>query len=503
MVVGADHGAVRSLRSADLRFLLPHHLSSATVLACPQRPQEDFTLRDIAAGLAAAGIVDTEPARRRTPAVGSHAVVASAGDAKRALELPAGSHLLLGRVPTDLLHRSGRTGLRLLVQGDLTRPAVIVPLRRNSVRYHLDRRHLGRSRVLAARSRVVSHLAELPVLDRWLPDGRVVTLVTDGPPPVPPPELIRAVRALGVVDHCDWVLVLGHGDDLQRAVFHLLEGGRPRWVLKFSRVAGHQVSFARDEIGLGLIRDVGGDLAARAPSHLGRIEVSGLAASVETAAPGAALTRLLGGHPMALIDRIAAWVVALGVRTATPPPGAEAERRRLVEDVLPAWRGQPGTAGLVEGLPSVPGVLQHNDLGSWNIVTDGRQFTVVDWESARAVGLPLWDLCYLLADVLPRLEGPADADTLVRRTLRLFAGGSPYSERLFGWVREAAGSLQIPDDAVGALASLCWMSHAMSSKIRAEALAGAAAAPSGHLARLAGPWLAHPDLGPSWKAWSA
>ena len=152
-------------------------------------------------------------------------------------------------------------------------------------------------------------------------------------------------------------------------------------------------------------------------------------------------------------------------------------------------------------LPPIPGVLQHNDLGSWNIVTNGREFSAVDWESARAVGMPLWDLFYFLADALVRMEGPADALTMQHRCLALFRGGSPYSSTLFAWVRAAVARLRIPPEVVGPLATLCWTHHGLSGKLRQSALAGAPPAEPGHIAGLAAPWLADRDLGLAWSRW--
>jgi hypothetical protein len=155
---------------------------------------------------------------------------------------------------------------------------------------------------------------------------------------------------------------------------------------------------------------------------------------------------------------------------------------------------------LVDRLPELPPVLQHNDLGSWNIVSDGQRFTVLDWESARESGLPLWDLLYFAADVLARLDGPADATTLVRRTVQVFAGQSPHSAHLFRWLRAATEASGVPRSALGPLATLCWVHHAGSAALRSADLLGAPPAPSGHLALLAPAWLAHPALGISWPA---
>jgi hypothetical protein len=169
--------------------------------------------------------------------------------------------------------------------------------------------------------------------------------------------------------------------------------------------------------------------------------------------------------------------------------------------VLPAWRRFGAPADLVERLPDVPAVLQHNDLGTWNIVTDGRAFMAIDWESARPAGMPLWDLCYFLADALPRLEGSADRDTYLNRTLTLFAGHSAHSALLFRWIREAVRALQIPPAAVGPLVTLCWLHHGLSADARTRALGASRAAPLGHLGLMGPHWLVHPALGPSWSAW--
>jgi len=338
-------------------------------------------------------------------------------------------------------------------------------------------------------------------LERLIPAAGLVTVVVKGRDhPCLPQHVKAAAQLLGVSEELDWVLRLGTGDDLQRAVFFLLLDGRAQWVLKFSRVAGANESFIRDETGLALAQDCAA-AAAHAPEHLGRMEISGLAASLETAAPGRPLLELLQRQPLTLIDSIAEWIIRVGHETATPASALQFERSRLLREVTPRWRGSGVRSDLVENLLPVPGVLQHNDLGSWNIVTDGRGFVAVDWESAKPIGLPLWDLLYFLADVLARMEGPANVDILLDRTLRLFAGGSQHSLILFRWVREAVSTLRIPPQAVGGLATLCWMQHGLSADSRASALGGAPMAPAGHLALLAPQWLAHPSLGPTWSSW--
>jgi hypothetical protein len=332
-----------------------------------------------------------------------------------------------------------------------------------------------------------------------VPSHSLATVVPEPGTRSGPPAILQAAGSLGVRSD-DWLLSLGTGDALQRAVFHVLDGPEAAWVVKFSRVPGYRSSFARDEAGLALAAAAGGVVAAHAPRHLGLLEVGGLTASVETAAPGRQLLHLLRTGPMSLVDGIAAWIGDVGEQTARPAPALEGERARLRRLVATDGARLGIPADLVDRLPQVRGVLQHNDLGSWNIISDGRGFTVVDWESARDVGFPLWDLLYFAADVLPRLDGPADVDTLVRRTLRVFAGDSPHSARLFGWLKPAADRAGVPTSALGSLATLCWLHHGQSAGHRETALEGAAPAPLGHLALLAPSWAEHPGLGVAWPS---
>lgn len=484
-----------TLRAADLRFVLPHHVGSARVLGASGA--RAAALSGLAAGLTDAGVAVHGPGSAAVDLV-----VADAQDADRALRVPARSYLLLGRPAARGVR--GRAVTRLLVRGDVSAPMTVVPmLPPQALEHYLSVMTTSSSTLRRLRSRTVASVVKrgLPTA-RLVPASNLVTSIASASGRGLAPEMVAAARECGVPSDVHWALALGRGDDLQRAVFHLLAESELRWVLKFSRVAGADASFFRDEAGLRVVSSAGGAAAAHAPSHLGRFEVSGLAASVETAAPGRPLLGMLPGRPVALLDAIAEWVVRVGEETSTPPAALHSERDRLTREVLPRWRAHGVPRDLVSALPAVPGVLQHNDLGSWNIVTDGRSFTAVDWESARSVGMPMWDLVYLLADALVRMEGPADPDTQLRRCLDLFRGRSPLSSTLFGWVRTAVRRLGLPPESVGPLTTLCWLHHGLSADTRGDALGHAAAAPLGHLARLAEPWLADPALGPTWSAWS-
>jgi hypothetical protein len=151
-------------------------------------------------------------------------------------------------------------------------------------------------------------------------------------------------------------------------------------------------------------------------------------------------------------------------------------------------------------------VLVHNDVGTWNVVTDGRDgFGVIDWESATAHGLPLWDLSYFLADALTLLDTGRFADRTAA-LLRLFRGRSRWSGLLFENLRRAVRELAIAPEAVGPLVTLGWLHHGLSParrRARLDTLADGAdpADGTGPIPPLAGPWLGDPELGAGWRRW--
>ncbi|HEX2045478.1 MAG TPA: hypothetical protein VHF23_07630, partial [Gaiellaceae bacterium] len=129
-----------------------------------------------------------------------------------------------------------------------------------------------------------------------------------------PPFLVARAFGLGIPPGADWLLMPGQGDELSRGGFHLFPPGEPdpAWILKFARVAGYVEPFERDERGLGLAARAGGVAAARAPRLLGRFDVGGLHASVETAAAGQRLVGFLHSDASpaakrAAVEAVASW----------------------------------------------------------------------------------------------------------------------------------------------------------------------------------------------------
>jgi hypothetical protein len=395
---------------------------------------------------------------------------------------------------------------RFLAVPSLVAPQLILPLGHTRAGDYAVR-HWSLAQSLRRRAR--NRLGRWLLAHRSLPELR--PLITVGTREAGAPFLVRAAGSLSVPDACEWFLTLGSGDPLTRGVFHLFPpaAGEPSWVLKFARVPGYVDPFDRDERGLA-IAHAAEVVARRAPQLLGRLEVAGLTATVETAAVGSRLTHLLQGRTsragkLRAIDAVAGWTIEAALATARSPDRLASERRRLAEEVVPLWAAFSVPSDLVDRVGSVRAVLQHNDLGSWNIVCSEADFTAVDWESARAEGFPLWDIVYFLTDALTHLDGASPVERRDAHNLRLFRGELRSSEILFRWLRRAAEALAIPEESVAPLVTLCWLHHGLSGGHRRVAVdsyapgGGAAELPDAE--RIARLWLTAPGLGASWHAW--
>ncbi len=480
-----------SLHRVDPRFVLPHPVRRAVVLD---------GLDGWRTGLAAAGIDVVEEG------ADADLVVGSGRDAVAAAAAGAPSVIVEGARERRLGDAGYRTR-RLLLRPTRERPTLALPLdERVAVSYALEHWSVVDRRWKAARMQTARALASRGRFPSWA--SPVVTVATRQ---LGPPALIAAAEEFDLPGDVGWFLTLGQGDSLSRNAFQLFRpgAGQPEWILKFARVAGYSERFADDERGLALACSARGDVARRVPRLIGRFEVDGIPASLETAAAGRRLRDVLAtpGNrdvKLQLIDRIGEWILELGRQTQRPAEALEPELERLRTEVVPSWRELAVPSDLVDELPALPAVAQHNDLGTWNVVADGDDFVVVDWENAKTIGMPLWDLLYFLADAFVHLDAPAVPEKLPGRIAGLFAGEEPSSHLLFGWVRRAVEATGVPSDSVGTVATLCWLSHSLSVRTHNIDLAALTPGdpPRVHgLEKIARAWMAHPALGPRWSVW--
>jgi len=485
-----------SLHRVDPRFVLPHPVKRAVVLG---------GLEEWRSGLRLAGVevregLDDDGPLDLVVSTGRHAATAGRTNTR--------SVIVEASREGPLRRRDFRTR-RLLLRPTRGRPTLALPLDRpQPVLYAVERWSVVDRRWKSARMRGARMLVSRGMFPSWA--SPVVTVATraEGPP-----TLVAAARELGVPRDVNWFLTFGQGDALSRNAFQLFraDSSRPDWILKFARIAGYRERFDDDERGLRLAHAAGDIIAGHVPRLVGRFDVDGLYASLETAASGRKLRDALRAPgdragKLRLVERLADWIVSLGSLTAVSPEAIAAERDRLRRHVVPRWRELGVDASLVENLPPLTGVTQHNDLGTWNVVADAHDFTVVDWENARAAGFPLWDLVYFLTDALVLLDGSDTAEHLPARMARLFAGEAPSSTLLFAWVRRAVEAAAAPADSVGAIVTLCWLSHSHALDAHKADLAARIPHDPARLHGLEGmarTWMEHPALGPTWSVWRA
>jgi hypothetical protein len=486
-----------SLHRVDPRFVLPHAVRRAVVL-------DD--LEEWRTGFLSAG-VEVVPAGRYN---GADVVVTPARLAESALRIGAPAVIVEGSRGRTFDTR-GYTARRFVLRPTRERPSLALPIDQPAaVSYAVESWSVVDRRWKAARMRGARLLLSRGFFPAW-----ASPIVTIGMHAGGAPAMVAAARDFGVPDGARWFLTFGQGDALSRNAFHLFRVGseRPEWVLKFARVAGYAKRFDNDERGLRLAREAGPVVAAHVPRILGRFVVDGVHASLETAAAGRRLRDFLRtpgerGAKLRLIDQIAAWIVELGALTQQPPEAMAAELERLRREIVPKSVELGADAALVDELTQLRPVVQHNDLGTWNVVADGDRFAIVDWEDAREAASPLWDLLYFLADAFVLLDAPDTAnegpERLPERIVRLFAGEAPSSRRLFSWVRRATEAAAVPADVVGAVATLCWLSHSASADSHNLDLASWTPRDPPRLHGLEGmgrAWMTHPALGPRWSVW--
>jgi hypothetical protein len=473
-----------SLQRVDARFLLPAAPRTAVVLGPLDGWRE---------GLAAAGVELRDEGS-------ADLVIATPDRVDDALALGPEMLIAEGGAAVRPLRKSRLSVDRYLARPSLERPQVVIPLDQpDAARYATA--HWAATG--DAWRRVRNRLADAAFATRTFPTLASVTAVAAREPRAP--AVLQAAERHGMRARA-WLLTPGRGDDLSRNVFHLFadESRAPAWVVKFARVSGYRDPFDRDEAGLTLAHDAGPQVAERAPKLLARFTVDGLEAAVETAAHGERLTRVFAhsskSRALQATASVAGWIAEIGKTTRGEPGALSDERIRLRDEVLPHWSANEE---LVNGLPEVPAVLQHNDMGPWNIVLDDTSFTVVDWESARRFGLPLWDLVYFLTEALAGEDRVADRDR-DEYTVKLFRGLLPSSATMFEWIRRAVHAAEIPPEAVGRIVTLCWLHHGLSHVRRGEAMDRAVGSGDRLLPaaeRIAPLWLREPDLGAGWDRW--
>jgi aminoglycoside phosphotransferase (APT) family kinase protein len=169
-----------------------------------------------------------------------------------------------------------------------------------------------------------------------------------------------------------------------------------------------------------------------------------------------------------LIERLAGWLEAWN--RATAAPGILDQKWIEVELLAPARRIAPllgaGTVYLawLRELASahlgrsLPRVAAHNDLTMNNVLLAGDGLPgIIDWEAARADGIPLSDCFYLAVDALTA-EGRAG--DRAGAFSACFSEVSPESVAVMRRVKSIARAVQLPEAMMPICFHACWIQHA-------------------------------------------
>ena len=475
------------LRSADVRFLLP---------AWPARVRVAGLDAHVARALVAAGhevVADHAPADAALCTTGTLREVLRDGP------LPCG--VVVQGTGSDPLRALARAGLQgrgwLLLAGD-GGPSVAVPARSEQASRAALLAYTGRQDLTKA---VRNRLAHRALVAGLLPPRQWTAAVSEAADGASWPAVSGCAGSPGPA-----FLAFPGRDALSRVVA-VLPAGR---VVKLTRLPHADESATADLAGMLL---AAGSPVARlhAPRSLGHGRLASpqggpsLPWTAETLGVGESLTAHLqtrGGDRIALIKAIARWLRDLALST-TGPAGS---LRPLLDGLHQETDAVSGEIPFrLDSTQELATVLSHDDLGCWNVVTDGKDWTVLDWEGARAAGLPLADLLYLLTDALGQRDGARSDDERLSHALRLHRGELPASALLFALVREHALALRIPIAAVPTLALACWLWHGRGTEQR---LATARAAgieivvPLPPAAQLGRAWLLDPELRSTWEAFA-
>ncbi|MET0553697.1 MAG: phosphotransferase [Vicinamibacteria bacterium] len=223
--------------------------------------------------------------------------------------------------------------------------------------------------------------------------------------------------------------------------------GRPVRVVKIARLP-HQPHLGAERDRLRVVTEaLGPELAPHVVSPLAAGEAAGHTALAYRYEPSRATRgarfRLL--HRRAFLSRIAGWLAGVARKTAHRLEPTEFERRHvaplrrlLARDLLTpdlSARGRSALADLERREQRPPCVLEHGDLGIYNLRRTGPRgaFAVIDWGSSDLDGLPGADLAYLLASCgAPR----GQAARLLARYLD--AIGQPPDRAFTLWISYAA-----------------------------------------------------------------
>jgi len=110
---------------------------------------------------------------------------------------------------------------------------------------------------------------------------------------------------------------------------------------------------------------------------------------------------------------------------------------------------------------SVPAVLAHGDFCGENILGDGEQYGVIDWELCEELSVPTYDILDLCLWVVSRTEGHIEPDPFASLE-RLIKGRDPLARELRSALGRYAAAMGFDRELLGPLMTLAWSGYCLS-----------------------------------------
>lgn len=119
-------------------------------------------------------------------------------------------------------------------------------------------------------------------------------------------------------------------------------------------------------------------------------------------------------------------------------------------------------AVLRENSASFPLVFQHGDPGPWNmLVTPTGRIALLDWESAEARGIPLWDLFYFFRSYMNGIAQANGMHDRLQGFMKYFLDSSSFSSLVVDTVRHHTENIGLPQHFIEPMFYTCWMHRAL------------------------------------------
>lgn len=328
------------------------------------------------------------------------------------------------------------------------------------------------------RDRAIGRLADLgPARRRTRRWAELATAAGD--PTAPPAWLGQVARAAGVdLGEYAWAMIAPGDYPSQKVLVLLLDRAdrTPRMVVKLGADPAHAPRLANEAAALrrlaaldlpsGSVPTLRFDGEHAGRHVVGQGWVSGL--------PFARATDMTQDSPQ--LASAVAWLSSLARQTIDRRPAAEvALPLRDLQERFAAIHRLPAAEATflrdqvraIERHPGMlPTVMQHGDPGTWNLLVSNETVAFLDWESAEANGMPLWDLFHLQASFGALA---ARRDRMRRRLdamLLHLVGSTPLQARFADQVAAMAARIDLPEAMIEPLFFLAWMHRSLKEATR-------------------------------------